>query len=85
MKKRKNGVESSAIYPTGEIVLYQTEDGDTRVECRFAEGTIWLTQVLIAELYQTTVPNVSLHLKNIYGEMELSEQATIKEYLIVRL
>ncbi len=70
--------------PGGELLLYRAEDGKTRVECRFDEGTIWLSQILIAELFQTSVPNVSLHLKNIYGEGELSEGATVKEYLIVR-
>ena len=68
----------------GELLLYQTADGQTRVECRFAAGTIWLTQVLIADLFQTTVPNVNIHLKNIYAEKELDAAATIKEYLIVR-
>jgi hypothetical protein len=67
-----------------EIVLYQTADGKTRVECRFEEGSIWLTQLLIAELFQTSVPNVSMHLKNIYAERELTEGTTIKDYLIVR-
>jgi len=69
---------------SGEVVLYQTEDGQTRVECRFAEGTIWLTQVQLSELFQTSVPNISLHLKAIYAEGELTESATIKSYLIVR-
>jgi hypothetical protein len=68
----------------GEIVIYQTQDGRTRIECRFAEGTIWLTQALIADLYQTSIPNVNIHLKNIYAERELSKEATIKDYLIVR-
>jgi four helix bundle suffix protein len=70
--------------PGGELILFQTEDGKTRVECRFAEGTVWLPQVLMAELFQSTVANVNIHLKNIYAEKELSEAATIKEYLIVR-
>jgi hypothetical protein len=69
---------------SGEVVLYQTEDGQARVECRFAEGTIWLTQVQLSELFQTSVPNISLHLKAIYAEGELTESATIKSYLIVR-
>jgi hypothetical protein len=68
----------------GEIVLYRAEDGDTRIECRFAEGTLWLTQALIAELFQTTPQNITLHLKAIYEEGELSEAATCKEYLQVR-
>lgn len=69
---------------TGELVLYQTEDGQTRVQCRFAEGTIWLTQVQLAELFQTSVPNINLHLKAIYAEGELIESGTIKYYLTVR-
>jgi hypothetical protein len=48
--------------PTGEIVLYQTDDGRTRVECRFAEETLWLSQALMAELFQTTPQNITLHL-----------------------
>ena len=71
-------------YRAPGFLLYQAEDGKTRVECRFDEGTIWLNQILIAELFQTSVPNVSLHLKNIYAEGELNEGATVKEYLIVR-
>jgi hypothetical protein len=69
---------------SGELILYRTEDGRTRVECRFDEGTIWLTQMQLAELFQTSIPNVNLHLKAIYDEGELSEPATIKSYLIVR-
>jgi hypothetical protein len=70
--------------PTGEIVLYQTEDGRTRIECRLADENIWLTQALMAELLQTSVPNINLHIKNILAEGELAEPSTIKEYLIVR-
>lgn len=68
----------------GEFLLYQTEDVRTRVECRFEEGTIWLTQAQIAELFQTTPQNITLHLRAIYAEGELSEEATCKEYLQVR-
>ncbi len=68
----------------GEIVLYKTEDGRTRLECRFADESIWLTQALMAELFQVTPQNVTLHLKAIYEEGELREEATCKEYLQVR-
>jgi hypothetical protein len=68
----------------GEILLYQTEDGQTRIDCRFEEGTIWLTQAQIAELFQTTPQNVTLHLKAIFAEGELAEAATCKDYLQVR-
>ena len=67
-----------------EILLYQTEDGKTRVEVRIQEESVWLNQAAMVELFQTTKQNVSLHLKNIYAEGELSRQATVKEYLIVR-
>ena len=70
--------------PGGEIILYQTEDGQTRIECRFENENIWLSQALMAELFLTTIPNINLHIKNILTEGELTEGATIKDYLIVR-
>lgn len=68
----------------GEILLYQTEDGRTRIECRFENETLWLTQGQMAELFRTTSQNVTLHLKAIYAEGEQSEEATCKSYLQVR-
>lgn len=70
--------------PNGELILYQTEDGRTRIECRFDGDTIWLTQVHLAELFETSVPNINIHLKAIYEEGELDEAATTKPYLMVR-
>lgn len=70
--------------PGGELVLYQTEDGRTRIECRFDRGTIWLTQAQIAILFQTSVQNVNRHILNILDEGELVPEATIKDYLMVR-
>jgi hypothetical protein len=70
--------------PGGELLLYRAEDGKTRVQCRFDEGTIWLSQAQIATLFETTPQNVTLHLKAIYAEGELMEAATCKEYLQVR-
>ena len=70
--------------PQSEIILYQTEDGRTRVQCRFEDETLWLTQAQIAELFQTTPQNVTLHLKAIFAEGELAEAATCKDYLQVR-
>ena len=70
--------------PEGEFLLYQTEDGQTRIECRLEGETIWLTQRLMAELFQTSVSNVNQHLKTIYDEGELARAATIKKYLIVQ-
>ena len=75
---------SEAETPESSIILYQTEDGQTRVQCRFENETIWLTQELIAELFQVTPQNVTLHLKAIYEEGELEEGETCKDYLQVR-
>lgn len=66
------------------LILYQTEDGKTRVEVRLQNETVWLTQAGISELYQTTPQNVTLHLRAIYAEGELDEQTTCKEYLQVQ-
>ncbi|MCC5841501.1 MAG: virulence RhuM family protein [Opitutales bacterium] len=71
--------------PQSSLIFYQTEDGKTRVECRFDDGSIWLTQAQIAELFQTTPQNITLHLRAIFGERELSEEATCKDYLQVRI
>ncbi|RZU98721.1 virulence RhuM family protein [Spiribacter vilamensis] len=65
----------------GEFFVYQSEDGSTRVECRFEDDTIWLSQALIAELYQTSKQNISLHLRNLLEEGELDRSAVIKDYL----
>jgi hypothetical protein len=70
--------------PRSSIVLYQTEDGRTRIQCRFEEETIWLTQALISELFQVTVPTVNEHLKGIFAEDELDAEATIRKFRIVR-
>lgn len=75
---------SNEPLPKSEFILYQTEDGRTRIQCRFEEETLWLSQIQIAELFQTTVPNINLHLKAIYAEGELAAEATIKSHLIVR-
>ena len=54
-----------------QIIIYQTEDGKTRVEVRFEYENVWLTQKLMAELFQTTVANINTHLKNIFQSREL--------------
>ncbi len=69
---------------SSELILYQTEDGRTRIQCRFEDDTLWLTQAQLAELFQTTPQNITLHLKAIFDEGELLEEATCKDYLQVR-
>lgn len=70
--------------PASSVLLYTTEDGRTRLECRFEEETLWLTQAQMAELFQTSIPNINIHLRQIFAEGELDPAATIKSYLIVR-
>ena len=67
-----------------QIIIYQTENGETKLDVRFQDETVWLTQKLMAELFQTSVPNINMHLKNIFEEGELEEYRTIKEFLIVQ-
>ena len=68
----------------GEFLLYQTEDGQVKIEVSFQNETVWLTQQMIAELSQTMAPNISMHIRNIYAEGELTSEATIKKFLKVR-
>jgi len=70
--------------PKTDFLIYQTEDGQTKIEVRLQDETVWLTQKLMAKLFQTTVPNINLHLKNIFAEGELVEKSTIKDFLIVQ-
>jgi len=65
-----------------QIILYQTEDGKTRVEVRFEHENVWLTQRLMAELFETTIANINIHLKNIFQTAELQQNSVIKEFLI---
>jgi hypothetical protein len=70
--------------PLGQFILFETDEGQTKVECRFETETLWLTQNLIAELYQKSVPTINEHLSNIYSEGELEQNATIRNFRIVR-
>ena len=67
-----------------QIVIYQTEDGQTQIDVRLENETVWLTQAQMVELFQTTKQNVSLHLGNLYKEGELEKEGTVKEYLTVQ-
>jgi len=64
-----------------EILLYQTEDGQTKIDVRLEEETVWISQKQMAELFQTTKQNVSLHIRNIFKEGELDEISVVKDYL----
>ncbi len=64
-----------------EIIIYQTEEGDTRIEVRLENETVWLTQAQLGILYQASKQNISYHIKNIFKERELDENSVVKEYL----
>ena len=74
----------SEVVPSGEFLLYETEDGRTRIECRFADDTLWLSQALIAGLFQVSVPTVSEHLKGVFAEGELAPEASVRKLRTVR-
>ncbi len=67
-----------------QLLVYQAEDGAIKIDVRVEDETVWLTQQLMADLFQTTVPNISMHLGNIYQEGELAAEATLKQFLTVR-
>jgi len=67
-----------------DIILYQTDDGTSKIEVRLENETVWLSQAQMVELFQTTKQNISLHIRNIYEEGELQEASTVKEYLTVQ-
>lgn len=69
---------------TSQFIIYQSEDGQTRLDVRFVDETVWLTQALMGELFSTTPENVLMHLKNIFSEGELDQNATTKDFLVVR-
>lgn len=73
------------ITPTNsQIIIYRNESGEVKLDVRFDGDTVWLTQKMMAELFDVTVPNVNMHLKNVFDEEELVKSSTIKEFLIVQ-
>ena len=83
MSEKKTISENQALPVRSEFLLYQTEDGQTYIEVRLQEETVWMTQATMAKLYQTTPQNITIHLKAIHKEGELEKSATCKEYLQV--
>ena len=67
-----------------KIVIYQTEDGQTQIDVRLEKDTVWLTQAQMAELFQKTPQNITMHIRNAYNEGELDKESTCKEYLQVQ-
>lgn len=74
----------AAFLPHGEVLIYQAGDGNTRIEVRVEDDTVWLSQQQMADLFQTTRANIAIHVGNIYKEGELSSEGTCKDFLQVR-
>ncbi len=71
--------------PQSEIIFYQTEDGRTRIQCRFENETIWLTQKLMADLFQKDVRTINEHIQNVFAEAELTPDSVIRKFRIARM
>lgn len=63
-----------------EIIIYQTEDGNTKIDVKFQDETVWLTQAQLCELYQTSKSNISEHIKHIFQEGELEEASVVRKF-----
>ena len=70
--------------PHGDIIIYQTDDGETKIDVRFVDETVWLTQAQLVELFHSSKANISEHIKNIYEEGELEEVSTVRKFRTVR-
>jgi hypothetical protein len=80
--KNKN---SGNIPDSSEILIYKSREGDIKIDVRLEDESVWLTQKHMAELFQTSVPNINMHLRSIYEDSELKEDSTIKDFLIVQI
>ncbi len=80
MKSKKD----SLVVGGGEFLVYQSDDGSIKLEVRLENETVWLTQKAMAELFDTSADNISLHLKNIYAERELEKNATTEDFSVVQ-
>ncbi|MEI7421627.1 MAG: virulence RhuM family protein [Prolixibacteraceae bacterium] len=68
----------------GEILIYRSKQGNTKIDARMVNESLWLTQKQLADLFQTTVPNINMHIKNIFEEGELDADRTIQDFLIIQ-
>ena len=64
----------------GEVIIYRSEDGNTKIDVRLDEDTVWLTQIQLTELYQTTKSNISEHISNIFKEGELEKEGVVRKF-----
>ena len=76
-------MKNDEMMELGNILIYQTEKGDTKIDVFFQNGDIWMNQSAIARLYNTTPQNITMHIRNIYADGELYETSTCKDFLQV--
>lgn len=70
--------------PQGDIIIYQTDDGDTKIDVRFVDETVWLTQAQLVDQFHSSKANISEHIRNIYEEGELEKVSTVRKFRTVR-
>lgn len=80
----KSPQQSNSAERGGQFLVYEAEDGKVKIDVRLEEETVWLPQAQLAELFQTSQQNISLHIRHVYEEGELLPEATHKKYLLVR-
>ena len=84
-RKEDLRMENDKTMELGDILIYQTEKGDTRIDVFFQNDDIWMNQSALAKLYNTTPQNITMHIHNIYADGELDEFSTCKEFLQVQI
>lgn len=85
LRKNNSGVYLKMIENKGDIVIYKTQDGLTKINVKFEDETVWLTQAQLVELYQTSKSNISEHIKHIFEEGELSQESTVRNFRTVQI
>ena len=80
LRKNNSGVYLKMIENKGDIVIYKTQDGLTKINVKFEDETVWLTQAQLVELYQTSKSNISEHIKHIFEEQELDEKSVVRNF-----
>lgn len=85
LRKNNSGVYLKMIENKGDIIIYKTQDGLTKINVKFEDETVWLTQAQLVELYQTSKSNISEHIKHIFEEGELSQESTVRNFRTVQI
>ena len=85
LRKNNSGVYLKMIENKGDFVIYKTQDGLTKINVKFEDETVWLTQAQLVELYQTSKSNISEHIKHIFEEGELSQESTVRNFRTVQI